>query len=112
MRRAAARRMPCHRVFASAAFWLRLASSHTWRVRRTCTRQGNCASQAGMIVLELEFSAMQPGNRRSEAEAQARAGFRSALLEADKPLHHPPAIRIGNPWPTIRNAQHDAVAVV
>lgn len=53
-------------------------------------------SQAGVIVRELELTAMQPCDRRGEAQARAAAGLRAALLEPHEALDHAAAIGLRN----------------
>ena len=48
--------------------------------RRPGPRQRDDTAQAGLIVLELEFAAVQPRDRRREAQAQPGARLRSGSV--------------------------------
>src|SRR5262245_62865803 len=65
-----------------------------------------------MIIFKLKLTAMEPGNRRSQAKSEARAGFGAALLETDEALHYAPAVGVGNARPAIGNAECDALAII
>src|SRR5215469_16689226 len=65
-----------------------------------------------MIVFKLELTTMEPGHRRSPAEAEARTGLRAALLETNEALHHTAAVGVGNTGPAIGNAERDALAII
>src|SRR5271169_4184485 len=86
-------------------------SSRPRRPRGPGARQLDRAAQAGLIVFELEFAAMQPRDRGSEAQTQARARLRPALLKPHEAFHDPVAIRIGNAGSTIGDAERNALTL-
>ena len=70
------------------------------------------AAQSGMIVLELQLTAVQASDCRRKAQAQSRARLRPALLKAHEALDDPVAIGFGNAGAVIRNRQRDVIAFV
>ena len=62
-------------------------------------RQRNPRAQAGRIVLEFQFAAVEPRHRGDEAQTQSGPRPRAALLQADKAIDHARAVACGIPGP-------------
>ena len=64
-----------------------------------------------MIVLELQFPAVQPGDGGSEAQPQSRARLRAALRKMHEALDDAAAIGFGDARAAVGDAQGDAVTL-
>src|SRR5262245_19316026 len=86
--------LDCFATLAIANDWLR--ATRQAAARCICQksspgeRQGDL--QPWRVVGQGELAAMQPRDRGGEAQAEARARLRAALLEAHEPLKHPATI--------------------
>ena len=64
-----------------------------------------------MIVFELQFAAVQPGDSGCKAQAQAGAGRRAALLKTHETLDHAAAIGFRNAGTAIGHGEHNAITL-
>ena len=82
----AARRRPSRRTNAASSRLWRSAACRAQaaasRPRRSGARQSDGAPQAGVVVLELEFAAVQPRDGGGEAQAQSRARLATGSVRA------------------------------
>ena len=88
-----------------------MTSTHPGNLYRASARQSNDAFEPGRIILKRQFATVQPRHRGGEAQAQAGARLRPALLEPHEALEHPFAVGLGNAGPVVGHGQQDAVAV-
>ena len=79
---------------------------------RSSARQGNDTFEPRRIVLEFQLAAVQPRHRSGQAQAEARARLRAALLKPHKTLDHPWPVGFRDARPLIRDAEQNSLALV
>src|SRR2546422_11762865 len=86
-----------------------LAIRYSLLATRYSARQRDHRAQAGRIVLQAQFAAVQMRDRGGEAQAQPRARLRAALLQPHEALDHAAAVVGGNAGPRVGDREQDAI---